>query len=289
MSYILYETDPAQRIAYIILNRPEKVNAAPADAEKQIAEAIDKAERDDAVKAIIIKGAGKNFCGGHDLGDWEKQFGVGAGKRAEDQGKRRPNQRDRVIANRDISDYMRRIFLSLKPTICQIHGWCIEFGQTLQMLCDISIAAEDAKFGHLGNIIGISGSAGLRIMCFLVGPKLMRELLITGRIITGREAADIHLINRAVPPDKLEEEVMKTAKAITLLPLDGIIIGKAYTKMMFESMGLAASFSDRAFGHSFATNLRYEPDEYSLFHKAEEKGLSAAIAEMKARYEGLRH
>jgi len=273
-------------VATITMNRPNQLNALDVRLTEDLLAALTQAEEDDDVKAVIIKGAGRAFSAGYDLGRVYYVYGGGTGK-PEDKA-RRPSQRSRLSYDRWRSETLRRIFLCHKVTIAQVHGYCIGGGLYMSLCCDITLAAEDAQIGHSEQRLGFAGVMYiLPIEIMLIGQKKARELLLTGRLIDGKEAERIGLVNRVVPGDKLEEETRKLAQAITLLPRDGIAIGKAFTLLAYDTMGLTASFGQGYVGHSFFTNLRLEPDEFNFLKARRDKGVREASKERDKRYEGL--
>ena len=108
----------------------------------------------------------------------------------------------------------------------------------------MAIASEDAQIGCPEQRLGFAGSgvAGITHMILTIGLKRTLDLILTGRTISGKEAAEIGLVTKAVPIDKLEEEVEKVAKAITLLPRDGIAIGKATRHLIYDRIGINQRF-----------------------------------------------
>lgn len=277
--YIDYQVDRKAKIATVTLNNPKRRNVAPVFAEDQLIEAIDAWERDDDVKVVIIKGAGDDFCAGHDVGEYNKVFGVGR--------ESRHNLRDPLVAEREVRVALRRILFSLKPTIAQVHGLCIEFGNALQVCTDITIAANNAHFGNLGQAAGISGITIIRIYMHLIGQKRMREMMVSGRTWSGREASKIGLINRSVPLEKLEAEARNEARRIALLPLDGIVAGKAYTHQIYESMGFGLAFTENAYFHTLGLKLKFDPDEVAFFREVKSKGFKTAVLERAERYKPM--
>ncbi len=275
-NYIDYQVDREAKIATVTLNNPSRRNAAPVFAEDQLIEAIDAWERDDDVKVVIIKGAGDHFCAGHDVGAYNEVFKVGKASRR--------NLRDSLVAQREVRMATRRILFSLKPTIAQVHGLCIEFGNALQVCCDMTIAADDAHIGNLGQTAGICGITIIRLYMSLIGQKRMREMMICGRTWSGREASKIGLVNRSVPLERLEAEVLNDARRIALLPVDGLVAGKAYTHLVFESMGFGASFTENSYFHALGLKLSFEPDDFAFFKEAGRVGLKEAVAQRARRY-----
>jgi len=273
-------------VATITLNKPETMNALDVELTENMEAALAKAEEDDDVKAVIIQGTDKCFSSGYDVGRVYYVYGGGTGK-ADDR-TRRPSQRSRLKYDHWRSETLHRIFLFSKPTIAKIRGYCIGGGLYVSLCCDLSIAAEDAKIGHAEQRLVFSGVMYvLPIEIMLIGQKKARELLLTGKLIDGIEAERIGLINKAVPGDKLDEETRKLAQAITLLPRDGIAIGKAATHLAYDSLGLTQSFNQGYIGHSMATNVRFEADEFNFLKARRDLGVREAIKARDKRYEGL--
>ncbi|RLC91955.1 MAG: enoyl-CoA hydratase/isomerase family protein [Chloroflexi bacterium] len=287
--YIIYEAK--DHIATITLNKPEKLNAfqwlGRGEDAAEVWSAFQRAADDDDVKVIIVKGSGRAFTVGHDLTKVGFLYGMGTGK----PGERRPSQRIRLKYDKmGMDDNMMNVFLNPKITISQLHGWCIGGGVYFPLLTDLAVAAEDAQLGLTEQRLGFSGSGvlGITHLIYHVGMKRALELLLTGKIITGKEAAEIGLVNKAVPADKLDEETMKLAKAMTLLPRDGIAIGKATRHLIYDRIGLISDFIPAYISHTLFTNLRWEDDEYNFFkERRDRQSAKEAFKERDKRYEGL--
>jgi len=270
----------------LTMNKPETLNALNIEFSREIDEALTRVEQDDDVKVVVIKGAGKAFSAGYDLGRVYFVYGGGTGK-PEDKS-RRPSQRSRLAYDRWRSESLRRIFLLDKITIAQVHGYCIGGGLYMSLCCDMTIAAEDAKIGHSEQRLGFSGTMYVfPIEVALIGQKRARELLLTGKLIDGKEAERIGLVNQVVAADQLEAETRKLARSMTLLPRDGIAIGKATARLAYDSMGLSSAFGQGYLGHTMFTNTRFEPGEYNFIKRRRDVGLREAVKERDARYKGL--
>jgi enoyl-CoA hydratase len=287
--YILYEAK--DHIATITLNKPEKLNAfqwlGRGEDAAEVWSAFQQAADDDDVKVIIVKGSGRAFTVGHDLTKVGFLYGMGTGK----EGERRPSQRIRLKYDKmGMDDNMLNVFLNPKITISQLHGWCIGGGIYFPLLTDLAVASDDAQLGLTEQRLGFSGSGvlGITHLIYHVGMKRALELLLTGKVITGKEAEQIGLVNKAVPADKLDEETMKLAKAITLLPRDGIAIGKATRHVIYDRMGMISDFIPAYISHTLFTNLRWEDDEYNFFkERRNRKSAKEAFKERDRRYDGL--
>jgi len=285
---LIYEKEDFEEGSMVTLtmNKPETLNALNIEFSREIDEALTKVEQDDDVKVVVFKGAGKAFSAGYDLGRVYFVYGGGTGK-PEDKS-RRPSQRSRLAYDRWRSESLRRIFLLDKITIAQVHGYCIGGGLYMSLCCDMTIAAEDARIGHSEQRLGFSGTMYVfPIEVALIGQKRARELLLTGKLIDGKEAERIGLVNQVVPADQLEAETRKLARSMTLLPRDGIAIGKATARLAYDSMGLTSSFGQGYIGHSLFTNIRYEPGEFNFIKRRRDVGMREAFKERDARYKDL--
>jgi enoyl-CoA hydratase len=285
---LIYEKEDFEEgsMVTITMNKPETLNALNIEFSREIDDAITEVEHDDDVKVVVFKGAGKSFSCGYDLGRVYFVYGGGSGK-PEDKS-RRPSQRSRLAYDRWRSDSLQRIFLLDKITIAQVHGYCIGGGLYMSLCCDMTIAAEDAKIGHSEQRLGFSGAMYVfPIEVALIGQKRARELLLTGKLIDGTEAERIGLVNHAVPADQLEVETRKLARSMTLLPRDGIAIGKATARLAYDSMGLSSAFGQGYIGHTLFTNIRYEEGEFNFIKRRRDVGMRDAVKERDARYKGL--
>jgi len=226
---IIYERKG--EIGYITLNRPEKHNALSYQLLDDLDAVLDHAEADDKARVIVLKANGKSFCSGFDLktsyymtvpeGGWNYK-----------------NSYD--ILNKNIYAKYPRMLYFPKPTIAQIHGYCTDAGCYLQLLCDISVSADDAIFGHPAQKWG--GAQSMPLWQFYLGVKKARYLLMTGRTITGKEAERIGLVSISVPRGQLEEEVNKIASEIASIPPDGALHNKICLNTDLRIRGIDALF-----------------------------------------------
>jgi naphthoate synthase len=179
------------RIAKISINRPEKHNAFTPLTVKEMSEAMEMARQDDKIGVVILTGeGGKAFCSGGD------QSVRGHGGYVGDDGVPRLN----VL---DLQMQIRRI---PKPVIAMVAGWAIGGGHVLHVLCDLSIAAENAKFGQTGPKVGsFDGGFGASYLARIVGQKKAREIWYLCDQYDAQEALDMGLVNKVVPLENLEE------------------------------------------------------------------------------------
>ncbi|MFH1480249.1 MAG: enoyl-CoA hydratase-related protein [Pseudomonadota bacterium] len=201
---IIYEKRPG--VAKITINRPESYNAFTTETQFELIEAFRDAADDATVGVVVFTGAGnKAFCTGGDAKE------ASAGYR-----------REMLEADMETKRLIREM---PKPVIAAVNGYAIGGGQALQVICDLSIASENAAFGQAGPMVGsFDGGLGALDLMWVVGEKKAREIWYLCRRYTAKQALEMGLVNTVVPPDKLEEEVDRWCDEI-LLKSPGAIAG----------------------------------------------------------------
>ncbi len=196
---ILYEKSE-EGIAKITINRPQVRNAFRPQTVREMEAAMADARDDANIGVIILTGAGKEaFCSGGD------QKVRGDGGYVGDDGVPRLN----------VLDLQRQIRTCPKPVIAMVAGWCVGGGHVLHMICDLTIAADNARFGQTGPKVGsFDGGWGASYMARIVGQKKAREIWFLARFYDAQEALDMGLVNKVVPYDQLEAETVQWAREI---------------------------------------------------------------------------
>lgn len=261
--------------AYITLNRPDKKNAMSEAMWRQLMACYDQAENDDDVRVIVIKGAGCDFCAGHDLSEVGNLYG-GDGANGKDN-RRRPSQRARLRYDKAYVERYQRIFTFLKPTLALVRGYCLGGGLYLAEASDLVIASDTARMGHPEQKLGLSGAAyfdAWEIMT--LGARKARELLLMADVWSAQEALANGLVNKVVPDTELETHGEEWAERIVRLPRDGIALGKAATNLAIQALGVHGQFAYGHILHTLATNVRYEPDEFNFMKERRDKGVRAS-------------
>ncbi|MDH4146128.1 MAG: enoyl-CoA hydratase-related protein [Acidimicrobiia bacterium] len=205
---VTYELDG--RVATITLNRPEKLNAITVQLQEDLLAALDQAAADPAVHVAVVAGAGRGFCAGYDVGGGNSISGGVPG--------------DRDWLERMLHGWLRIWDLRL-AVIAKVHGVCLAGGTQLATICDLTFAASDTKVGTPQLPLGagyVSAS-----WTWLVGPKKAKEIFFpTGTMITGTEAAEMGLFNRALPPEELDSFVADYAARVSRTPKDILALQK---------------------------------------------------------------
>jgi enoyl-CoA hydratase len=272
MSYetLLYEVEDA--IATITLNRPDRLNTIVPPMPAEIEAAINAAVAHEDVKVIILRGAGRAFCAGFDLGGGFHHWDEGLTT----DGKWDPGK-DFVMATSPtfgpVPKFMS-MWRSPKPVIAQVHGWCVGGGSDMALCADLVIASEDARIGTPYSRMWGCYLTGMWI--YRLGLTRAKEYALTGKPFSGREAAEIGLINQAVPFAELEAGVRATAERLASVPLSQLSAMKLVVNQAFDNMGLA---STQVIGPVLDGLMRNTPDALRWIDVAEREGVSAVARE----------
>jgi enoyl-CoA hydratase len=270
MSYetLRYEVDDAT--ATITFDRPDRLNTIVPPMPDELEAAVHEAVADSQVRVIVLRGAGRAFCAGFDFG---------AGFHLYDEALKTDGRwdpgKDFVFATAPslapVPKFMS-LWRSPKPVIAQVHGWCVGGGSDMALCADLVIASEDARIGTpYGRMWG----------CYLTGMWIYRlgltrakEYALTGRPLSGTEAAEVGLINRAVPFAELEATVAEEARLLASVPPSQTAAMKLVVNQAYENMGLAAT---QTLGPILDGLMRNTPDAERWIELAEKEGVGAAV------------
>jgi enoyl-CoA hydratase len=265
-----YDTDGA--IATITLNRPDDLNTIVPPMTDEIEACVDRAVLDDAVKVIVLRGAGRAFCAGFDFGEgfhrWDDRLTT---KGKWDAGK------EYIFTTAPTTGWVPK-FMSLwhspKPVVAQVHGWCLGGGSEMALCADIVIMSDDARIGTPYSRMWGCHHAGMWV--HRLGLAHAKELALTGRALSGVEAKELGLVNDAVPFAELEETVYAMAERLTTIPSSQLTAMKLIVNQAYENMGLA---STRLLGSVLDGMLRNTPEALDFIELAERQGVPAAVAQ----------
>jgi enoyl-CoA hydratase len=272
---VLYDVDGA--IATITLNRPDSLNTFVPPMPDEIEAAVDRAVADRRVKVIVLRGAGRAFCAGFDFAGgfhhWDQELTT--------EGEWDPGKDFMGATSTSLGPVpkLMSVWRSAKPVICQVHGWCVGGGSDLALCSDLVIASEDARIGTPYSRMWGCYLTGMWI--YRLGLTRAKEHALTGRPLSGRQAADIGLINTAVPFDRLEDTVRGEAERLAALPLSQLAAMKLIVNQAYENMGLS---STRVLGSVLDGLMRNTPDAREWIGIAEREGVGAAIAARDGGY-----
>ena len=262
-------------VATITLNRPEKLNAISQALRDDLERALRELNPGDAVRVIRLKAAGRAFCAGYDLSPERGALNWRPNQRTGDNAWQLGESRialDREGLRQSVDRWLW-MWSYRKPIIAQVHGWCLAGGGEMIGACDIVFAAQDARFGHpAGRALGIPPTLGM--WPIKIGLLKTKELLFSGDTVDGVEAERLGMINRALPPDELDEQTMAYCQRIAQVPLDGLSVHKHSANRWFEIMGLRTAAAE---GAEFDAIWHEAPSIAEFATKARQEGLKAAL------------
>jgi enoyl-CoA hydratase/carnithine racemase len=266
---VLYAKE--DKIGLVTLNRPQKLNALNMEMRAALSAALRRADEDDATSVVVLRGAGRSFCVGYDLGG-------GAGNDG---------------ARHDALKYHARISTSLsmelqpwymkKPVIASVQGHALGGGCELAMFCDLTIAATDAKFGE-PEIRYSQAGPGL-VMPWIIGFKKARELLYFGDMIDAPAALELGMVNRIVPPEELPAATLSYAKRLALIAPEAL----AATKLAINRGADAAGFRNAMQAGIDVVAPLYAADTEvgaEFREMTRKEGLPAAVKWRRSQFEG---
>jgi len=233
--HILSET--RGRVGWVTLNRPKALNALDDALIDELVEALQSFDRDEGIGAIVITGSDKAFAAGADIAAMKDWSFVDVFKD------------DYITRNWDT---MRRV---RKPLIAAVSGYALGGGCELAMMCDLIIAADNARFGQPEIKLGIiPGAGGTQRLPRAIGKAKAMDLVLTGRTMDAQEAERCGLVARVVPADKLHEEAMQAATTIASYSLPAVMMAKEAINRAYESqLADGMMFERRLFHALFAT------------------------------------
>ena len=226
-------------VATLTLNRPQKYNALSEGMLDALQAALDALAKDEAVRVVVLAGAGKAFCAGHDLKEMRA----------------RPDQTYYRALFAKCSDVMQAIAALRVPVIARAHGIATAAGCQLVAQCDLAVASTEARFAVSGINVGLFCSTPAVPLSRAIGRKAAMEMLMTGTFIDAETALARGLVNRVAAPDGLDQAVGEMAKAIAAKSPVAVRIGKAMFARQLE-MGLTDAYAFA--GETMACNMMAE-------------------------------
>lgn len=241
MSDDLVLCDVAERVAVVTMNRPGALNALSDAMLAALDGMLARLENDPAVRVIVLRGAGKVFCAGHDLKEMQ------AGRAASDKG---------AAYFADLfarcGALMQRIPRLPQPVIAQVHGIATAAGCQLVASCDMAVAASDARFGVNGVNIGLFCSTPMVALTRNLPRKQAFEMLTTGEFIPAERAREVGLVNRVVAPAELESETLALARIVAGKLGAAVRIGK---RAFYDQAGLPLDQAYAMTGAAMVDNM----------------------------------
>jgi len=257
MEYRAVIVERRNRIGLLTLNRPDHMNTFSTVLAEEVNAALEELEKDGQIRAVVIKGAGKSFCAGIDITEF--------------QGKTLLEYRKWVSLMEKMNITIARMG---KPVIAAVHGYAVANGTGLLAACDLAIAAEGTKIGTTAINVGLFCMGPAVPLSRCVGRKKALEMLLTGRMMDAREAERIGLVNKVVPPEKLDAAAMELADELASKSPIALQMGKrAFYTMADTEYGKALEYMNEMMAELCTTEDANEGvDAFLKKRKPEWKG-----------------
>ena len=241
MTYTTILTETRGRVGLVTLNRPGAMNALNNTLTRELMDALEAFDNDDAVGAMVITGNQKAFAAGADIKEM-------ADKTAQE------------MVDSDFIEQFGRIRAIRKPVIAAVSGWALGGGCEIAMSCDMIVASETAKFGQPEITIGvIPGAGGTQRLTRAVGKAIAMEVILNNRTLSAAEALQFGLINRIVPAEAYLDEALKLAEEVASRAPAAIRSAKKMINQAYEQfLGEALSEEKKEFYNLFTTEDQKE-------------------------------
>ncbi len=266
--HILFER--VGNVAHIILNRPEKLNAITEEMKFLLVERFRQADRDPEVHCIVLRGNGRSFCAGHDIGNDQDEE-----DEAEDTALGWHDHLDGTVRS-EIAPWETR-----KPVIAQVQGHAVGGGCQLAMCCDLVIAADNAKFGEPE--IRFSTAGPVFVLPWIIGQRRAREMVFFGDSVDAETALSYGMVNKVVPLDDIDEAVRKYSERLARYSPEALVSAKRALNRGMEADGFRNAIN---VGHDVISSLYATETELGrkFYQISEAEGLRAALDWRKERF-----
>ncbi len=255
-------------IATITLNRPDKYNTLRPSILADLDDALRQANTDNAVKVIILEGAGDAFCAGFDFSGGLEHFEDITEENYD------PGMDVDLVVN-PYKTYMTQfmgLWRGLKPVIAKVHGYCMGGGSEMALCADLVVASDDARIGTPYSRVWGCHLSGMWV--YRLGLAKAKYYALTGEWVSGKEAADIELINQSVPLEELDRTVQALAEKLASIPLTQLMAMKLIVNQAYDNMGLQ---STQTLGPILDGIMRNTPEGRDFVHVAKDQGVKAAV------------
>lgn len=267
MQDVIYEK--TGRIGRIILNRPEVMNAINDTLPRQLAAAVAEADADPGVHVMVLSGAGEAFCAGYDLTFYAEGNGNGE---ATQEMPWDPIKDYRFMWEN--TQHFMSLWRAVKPVVCKVHGFAVAGGSDIALCADMTIMAEEAQIGYMP--ARVWGCPTTAMWVYRLGAERAKRMLFTGDKITGREAADMGLVLKAVPEEQLEDAVEEMAARMATVPINQLAMQKMVINQAIEQTGMMQT---QRLATIFDGITRHSPEGMNFKHRSEAVGWKQAVQE----------
>ncbi len=267
---VILEKDAATRIARLTLTNEAKRNTYDPAMRRLMDEHLEDVANDDDIKVLLLRGAGGVFTTGADMNNAYSWYGEG-------ESKRRPSQRRRLGVDRESFAFYHRVANFPKVTVAQVETYALGGGFELALMSDICVVGRHAKVGMPGARLLGPAIGSLQLCFYRLGPVLTKRLLLTGDVIEADEIAHLGIFTDVCDDESVASRAELWATKVARMPADGLAIAKTGFQLVEQTQSYIGDQATGFLVHAFATNLRFEDDEYNFVKARAQHGTKAAF------------
>jgi enoyl-CoA hydratase len=278
---VLMERDADAGIARLTLNKPERRNAYDPAMRERLGSYFDELAVDDAIKVVVLRGAGGVFSTGADMANAYAWYGDGESGGA----RRRPSQRRRLAVDRTTFDFYHGFLGYPKVTVAEVSGFALGGGFELALMADISVVARDTVMGMPATRLLGPALGTLHLFFYRLGPTLARRLLLTGDTIAADELAHLSIFTEVIDAERVADRANYWAQKVARMPADGLVIAKEAFRLVEQLQGYQGEEVASYLFHAFGTNLQFGEGEFNFVKARAEHGTSRAFELRDAHFD----
>lgn len=263
------EKEDGTHIARITIDNPSRRNTYDPPMRRRMSELLEDVAADDDIKVLILRGAGGVFTTGADMNNAYSWYDKGE--------TRRPSQRRRLGVDRQTFSFYQQYAEFPKVTVAQVETYALGGGFELALMSDISVVGRDAKVGMPGARLLGPALGNLHLFFYRLGPVLARRLLLTGDVVEAGSLEHLGIFTEVCAPDDVARRAELWAAKVARMPADGLAIAKTAFSLVEETQSYIGEHATGFLVHAFATNLRFEEDEFNFVKTRAKHGTSEAF------------
>jgi enoyl-CoA hydratase/carnithine racemase len=268
---VVLETDRSEHIARLTIDNPSRRNAYDPAMRVQMDEHLDEVACDDAIKVLIVRGSDGVFTTGADMANAYSWYAADGGEQ------RRPSQRRRLAVDRKTFGFYHNFLTFPKVTIAQVETYALGGGFELALMSDLAVVGRSAKLGMPGARLLGPALGNLHLFFHRLGPVLSRRLLFTGDTIEAEELEHLGLFTDVCDDGDVERRTEHWAAKVSRMPADGLAIAKTGFNLVEQTQSYIGEEATGYLMHAFATNLRFEEDEFNFVKTRAKLGTTDAF------------
>jgi enoyl-CoA hydratase/carnithine racemase len=272
------EKDPAAHVARITIDNPERRNAYDPPMRRAMAGHLEELAMDDDIKVVILRGSNGVFSTGADMKNSYAWYDS-------DEPRRRPSQRRRLSVDRESFGFYHEFLTFPKVTVAQVETYALGGAFELALMSDIGVVGRDAQLGMPGAKLLGPALGNLHLFFHRLGPVLARRMLLTGDTVAAGELEHLGLFTEVCEPEAVAGRAEVWAQKVARMPADGLAIAKTSFSLVEQTMAYSGEEATGYLVHAFATNLRFEDDEFNFVKTRSKVGTTEAFKHRDAHFE----